>query len=440
MSIYKELQEKITSDPDYVVAECIKLLDANPDDISALFILGYVYTTAERFGLAIAIFRRVVDLTPNKPDSWNNLGIAYHGLKSPVAMECFQKAWQIKPSGTYAANIASCHLEQCEWPEALRWAKKALDFDNGIHGAHVTHGMASLAMGDWRNGWAGFNHSLGGKFRKELQFQEEQRWDGSPDKTLVIYGEQGLGDEIMYSSCVADAAKISKKTILECDPRLEKLFKRSFPGVDVYGTRREAAPWIDDYKIDARAAIAALPGFFRNSAEEFPKKPWLIADPERRLQWRALFDSWGKKPKIGIAWSGGSKHNRPDARHMGLEAFRPLIESVDADYISLQYKDPMAEIEASGLPVKHYKRACETTDYDDTVALVAELDLVVSVPTTVIHVAGALGVKTHCLTPELADWNFHGGLPWYGCVELIWKKKESWYEFAERYVKNFHRV
>ena len=74
MSIYKALQDKISSDPDYVVAECIKLLDVNPDDVGALFMLGYIYTTAERFGLAIAIFRRVVDLTPKKPDCWNNLG------------------------------------------------------------------------------------------------------------------------------------------------------------------------------------------------------------------------------------------------------------------------------------------------------------------------------------------------------------------------------
>jgi hypothetical protein len=438
MSIYKALQDKISSDPDYVVAECIKLLDVNPDDVGALFMLGYIYTTAERFGLAIAIFRRVVDLTPKKPDCWNNLGIAYHGLKSTKAMDCFKKAWGLKQTAFYAANIASAHLEQCEWDKAREWAARAISMDSELAGAHVTHGMTSLALNDWRNGWAGFNRSLGGKFRKELQFKEEGRWDGSPGKDLVIYGEQGLGDEILYASCVGDAAAISKSTMLECDPRLEGLFRRSFPGVCVYGTRRKEAPWIDNHEIDARAAIAALPGFFRNSTEDFKQTPWLTADPERRLQWRALFDSWGKKPKIGIAWSGGSRHNRPDARKIGLEAFRPLIKAIDADYVSLQYKDPTAEIEATGLPVKHYKRACETDDYDDTAALVAELDIVIGVHTSVHHLAGGLGTKSIILVPSKTLWLYANQFPWYDAKLFKQHDAEPWSRTIQRLIKDIN--
>jgi tetratricopeptide (TPR) repeat protein len=420
---YKELEPLIDSDPDHVAAVCTQQLDKDPDDALALFLLGTVYARAERFGLAVNVFKRVVQLKPKRPESWNNLGMAYHGLKSPVALDCFHKAWKLEKRAAYAANIASAHIEQCRWKDALEWADRSLSLGE-TQGAHVTRGMASLALGKWRQGWEGFNHSLGGKFRKEIQFQDEERWDGSPGKTLVVYGEQGLGDEILYSSCIPDIKGC--KVILECDNRLEGLFRRSFPDVDVYGTRREPAPWLDNYTIDARCPIAGLPGFYRNAVEEFPKTPYLKADPDRVIQWKALFDSWGKRPKIGIAWSGGSRHNRPEMRAIGLESFRPLIEGMDADFISMQYKDPTEEIEATGLPVKHFKRACETDDYDDTAGLVAALDMVIGVHTSVHHLAGGLGVKSVILVPDKTLWLYAGDFPWYPATLI--RQNGTWTE------------
>lgn len=435
MSIYTELQSQIDSNPDHVVAECTKLLDKNPDDALALFLMGYVYAMAERFGLAINTFKRVTSLKPEKAESWNNLGMAYHGLKSVQALDCFHKAWNIEQKASYAANIASSHLELCHWKEAKAWADKAIALDPKVNGAWVSRGMACLALGEWRDGWEGFAKSLGGKFRKEIQYQDEGRWDGTLGKTVVVYGEQGLGDEVLYASCIPDAAQ-HNRIILECDPRLEGLFRRSFPSVDVYGTRRLEADWMDSYQIDARCPVAGLPQFFRNDAESFGThgRGWLVADPERRIQWRALFDSWGKKPKIGLAWSGGSRHNRPDMRQIGLEAFRPLIEAVDADFISLQYKDPTAEIEATGLPVRHFKRACETDDYDDTAALVAELDMVIGVHTSVHHLAGGLDVPGVILVPHKTLWLYAGEFPWYASQLFRQHKGEAWVQTIERLI------
>lgn len=433
MSIYSDLQSKVESDPDHVAAECYRLLDKDPEDALALFLLGHVYAMAERFGLAVNMFRRVVQIKPTRAEAWNNLGMAYHGLKSVHALDCFHKAWNIEKKASYAANIASAHVELCHWNDALQWADKSLAIDSKQHGAWITRGMACLALNRWREGWEGFAHSLGGKFRKEIQFQEEERWDGTPGKTLVVYGEQGLGDEVLYASCVPDAAK-DNKIILECDPRLEGLFRRSFPNVDVYGTRRLAAPWLDKYKIDARCAIAGLPQFYRNTPESFGThgRGWLTADPERRIQWRALFDSWGKKPKIGLAWSGGSRHNRPDMRRIGLEAFRPLIEGLDADFVSLQYQDPTEEIKATGLPVHHFKRACETDDYDDTAGLVAELDVVIGVHTSVHHLAGGLDVPSVILVPHKSLWLYAGDFPWYQTQLFRKSKAEDWVQTVTR--------
>lgn len=438
MSIYTELQSQVESDPDHVAAECYKLLDKNPDDHLAMFLLGHVFSMAERFGLAVSLFDRVTKLHPQRAQGWNNLGMAYHGIKHRSAIDCFFKAWELEKKGSYAANIASAHLEQCHWGKALEWAKKAIDMDPSVQGAWVTYGMANLAHGNWAEGWKGYAKSLGGKFRKEVQFQDEVRWDGSPNKSLVVYGEQGIGDEIMYSSCLNDAIKQSANVVLECDPRLEGLFRRSFPMADVYGTRRLDADWVDRYQFDARCAIAGLPEFCRNKESDFPGKPWLLADPERRLQWRALLDSWGKRLKIGIAWSGGSRHNRPDARHIGLEAFRPMIEALDANFVSLQYKDPTEEIKASGLPVRHFKRACETDDYDDTAALVAELDMVIGVHTSVHHLAGGLGVGSIILVPDKTLWLYADKFPWYTARLYRQGKGEAWSSVIQRLTKELH--
>jgi hypothetical protein len=250
---------------------------------------------------------------------------------------------------------------------------------------------------------------------------------------VVFYGEQGIGDEVMYASCLPDALASCKEVVVECDPRLENLFKRSFPGAAVYGTRRQTeVEWPTRHELEARCPVGQLPQFFRTSKESFPGTPYLVADPERRIQWRALFDSWGKKPKIGICWSGGSKHNNPEARDIGLEGFRELIESVDADWVSLQYKDPSAEIEESGLPVKHYPRATLTADYDDTAGLVAELDLVIGPHTSVHHLAGALGVPSLILVPTKSIWIYaQDHMPWYRGATLL-RQVGAWKDTIEK--------
>ena len=442
MSIYQELQDQVESDPDHVAAECTRLLDANPNDALALFLLGHVYAMAERFGLAINIFKRVVQLEPKKPMAWNNLGMAYHGLKSPDALDAFHKALNLDHKAVYLANIASAHLEQCHWKQALEWSDRAIASDPSIKGAHITNGMANLALGNYAKGWEGFSYSLGGKFRKAKQFKDEQPWDGSKGKTIVVYGEQGIGDEVMYSSVIPDLTA-DCSVILECDPRLEGLFRRSFPDVQVYGTRRLEPYWTDQ-PIDANCPIAGLPRFYRNKPEDFPGTPYLTADPERRIQWRALLDSLGNRPKIGIAWSGGSRHNRPKERDMGLEAFRPLIEGMDPDFISLQYKDPTEEIEESGLPVRHFKRACQTDDYDDTAGLVAELDMVIGVHTSVHHLAGGLGVKSIILVPEKTLWLYaKDKMDWYSGARLFRQKAgETWEKTVTRMMddNNLRRI
>jgi hypothetical protein len=371
----------------------------------------------------------VVDLRPQRAEGWNNLGMSLEGLhRDDEARKAFLEAWQRDSKNpNYAANIALTYMEQGNYKKALEWCSKAFALEPGYGPAQTTYGMSNLALGNWKEGWPAMASSIGGKFRHEIVFGDEPRWDGTPGKTVVFYGEQGIGDEVMYASCIPDALEHCEKVIVECDPRLEGLFKRSFPSAVVYGTRRQnEVSWPAEHKIDGRCPVGQLPEFFRPTPESCPGTPYLVADPERRLQWRALFDSWGKKPKIGLCWSGGSKHNNPEHRHVGLAAFRPLIEGLDADWVSLEYKDPSEEIGKSGFPVRHYPRATLTPDYDDTAGLVAELDLVIGPHTSVHHLAGALGVPSLILVPSKTIWIYRlDHMPWYSGASLV-KQSGTW--------------
>lgn len=437
---FNDWEALINEDPDDAARRAARTLDEDPENALALFVIATVYSRAERFGISANIFTRITQIKPERAEPWNNLGMCYSGMgDNAKAQAAFKHAWSLAKTATFAANVGMSYHSEKDHANAMKWCNRALELDPNCRSAKATLGMTHLAQGNWEKGWKYNAASIGGKFRKNIQYLEEPMWEGQKGQTVVFWGEQGLGDEIMYASCIPDAQRECKEVILECDKRLTNLYKRSFPGVHVYGTRGQQVEWPDKHKIDARLAVGQLPEFYRPSPASCPGTPYLVADPERRVQWKALLDSFGKK-KIGIAWTGGSKYNKPSARAMGLEAFREIIESIDATWVSLQYKDPSEEIAASGLPVHHWKRACETDDYDDTAALVAELDLVISVPTTIVHTAGALGVETHCLTHPDADWSFRCGFPWYKSVKLFWKQDETWSKCASRYLERLHRL
>jgi len=240
--------------------------------------------------------------------------------------------------------------------------------------------------------------------------------------TVVVSGEQGIGDEILYASCIPDLVA-TNKVLIDCDPRLTGLFARSFPTCEVYGTRfKKETPLLDNHDPDFQLSMGGLPRFFRNSEEAFPGTAYLTADPERRIQWRALFDSFPGKT-IGLAWQGGLINTEKHLRSFDLDTFAPLFD-LPHTFISLEYDEP----DLKGYPVRHFGRAVNKgVDYDDTMALIAELDLVICVTTTAVHAAGSLGVECWCLTPKYPSYRFHldGDIPWHNSVELV-RQVDTW--------------
>ena len=409
------------------------LLEHDPEDAAALNFLGVIHLELHNFHLAYQFFRRALSEQPEMAPIWVNFGLAAHELgRNKEAINAYLKASQLDQNYVKAyANAAAVLIEEAKWDDAETSCKIGLDIapDDSLTKKNLAH--VYLARHEWTLGWKHWELSLGCKYRKEWQYGDEKRWGGEKKAAVIIYGEQGLGDEICYASCVPDAIKDCRKVIIDCDPKLEKLFKRSFPRADVHGTRTDAHPaWLEDARFEYRCAISSLASFYRNSDADFPGTPYLIADPELVTMWKGLFATWGK-PVYGLCLHGGSKLTGASWRKLEPEDFSPLF-ALNAEFVSLDYKGHLKHPK-----IHEFQWATQCSEYDLTASLIAALDAVIGVNTTAIHCANALGVKTHILVPIKKQWRYEpapdGSYVWSKTATLYQQKEgDTWRDVVRR--------
>ena len=201
-----------------------------------------------------------------------------------------------------------------------------------------------------------------------------------------------------------------------------------------------------DHDIDASISMGALGKHYRPTPESCPGTAYIVPDPDRVCMWKALFAA-EKKPVIGIAWSGGASWTGAVNRRWSLEELLPVFKSVDAVWVSLEYKDASEEIKAfkakyPEIDLRQYPYGTLTEDYDDTAALVSAVDLVFSMQTAAIHLAGAMGKECWCFVNKYPQWRYgpnkNTSLPWYRSVRLFrnvdgWPLEQAANELRNRY-------
>lgn len=392
-----------------------EILDDNPNDASALFILGGIFIQTNKKGLAYNIYARCAKHAPDRSEVWSNFGRCQPDNPEgwERSMECFNKALELNPDSIATmANISSLYLQQCKPKEGLVWALKALSINPDYNVAQSCLGFCYLFLGEWEKGFEFYHAMVGHASRPHIQYNDLPEWDGTPGQTIIVNGEQGIGDELIYSSFIPDIAK-NNKVVYDCMPRLEALMKRSMPeNVHVVGGRwKDEISLPEEFKPTARITQAGLGKYCRKTDADFSGEPYLKADPDMRKAVRGLLGSLGPKPKVGIAWTGGTKQSRMQFRQRTLEALTPLLRNEAVDWISLEYKDRSQEIDAyyqaRKIKVHHYPFITEVKEYDMTAALVSELDLVIAVPTSATQLAGALGTPAWVMVPEITGWLFN---------------------------------
>jgi tetratricopeptide (TPR) repeat protein len=421
-----------------------RLMADHPFERDVLFMAGHIFDKSGNVPVAYHMFKLGTEADPKEASGWLNMGRAAEEIwRTSEAERCYQKALKLAKDEdrdtvrVTLGNLAALCIDNARYAEAETWALKALEKWPDFAGARSNLGFAQLGQRNWAEGWKNYRYCLGTPARTKIQYRDEPEWDGTKDQTVVLYGEQGLGDEISFASMVPDAIRDCKKVIIDCDSRLAGLFQRSFPEAVVYGTRkakpRDGTKWrLEDRQFDASLAIGQIGEFYRTKDEAFDGKPYLKADPERTLMWKSLWAT-KHKPVIGIAWNGGIPKTGAKFRRWTLEQLLPLFESVDAHWVVLEYK-PATELAAfkaahPEIDIKEYPHATLTTDYDDTAALVASLDHVFCIQTAVAHLGGALGVPTWVCVPPISQWRYGTegeSMPWYDALRVLRPRDGEW--------------
>jgi tetratricopeptide (TPR) repeat protein len=438
---------------DEAYAEIDAYMMREPNDAQALALMSAILKKANKCSIAYSIAKRATEIRPDRPEPWNAFAHAAQFLwRMEESESAYRKALERtrdpKQKALYLNNLASTFIDRGRFAKAEPLCRESLALNDDKQTRHNL-GLSLMAQHKWEEGWQLYSASLGTANRLSIRYRspgnEEPVWDGSPGKTVVVYGEQGLGDEICAASMLPDAVRDSKKVIVDCDKRLQGLFRRSFPQANVYGTRT-AKPgegrW-EEKPEDIEASIAGfeLGQFYRKSDADFPGTPYLIPDPDRVAMWKGLFATKGK-PVIGIAWSGGTWHNAGEHRKLPLDQWKPIFDAIDAHWVSLQYKDASEQIK--GTQVMQYPYGTLTSDYDDTAALVASCDLVIAVQTSVNHLAGALGVPVWAMIPEVSQWRYGesgSSIPWYRSMRLFRQQQGKWpvNDIAAELKRHFHQ-
>lgn len=394
-----------------------QLLEQNHQNSGLMATLGSLYVQTNRWGLGIHFLEAAIAKGLQQHDVYTNLALAYQRSgQYDKAKVFYEKSIAGESTPAALTNYSGMFIEAGNPDKCIALCEKAIEQEPNLPVAHWNLALALLGEGKWERAWK--EHEWGFKakgLREERIVLDVPVWDGTPGKTVNVHGEQGLGDEIMFASMLPDLLK-TNTVVLECHKRLEKLFKKAFPQAHVHGTREETeVDWAYDVPIDYRTAIGSLGKFYRNSRDAFPGTPYLkVDDPLPK----------GEKFRVGISWKGGgAKMGRVQKRSVPLTWWKPILDIPDIEFVSVQYglgkEEDLDVMDALGYDIKRFPEV-DAHDYYETARLVASCDLIITVCTSVVHLAGALGVPCWVLTPKHPAWRYQskGPMPWYRSVRL----------------------
>ena len=355
------------------------------------------------------------------------------------AIKHIKTAIQLKPDWPQAySNLGNYLGHEDDFDKALQAYDKALQLDPGYKSAHVNRGLTNLTLGNLGKGWDGYSLRYDDPASPHvLRPWPFPKWSSGPleGKSILVWADQGLGDQILYSSMLEEVADQTSRCVLECEPRLVTLFARSFENVEVLARSRANNKLFADDSFHLQTSLVDLGKKLRRTHASFPKRNSYLESPqtqtiELRKKYSAI--SSGRRV-VGISWK--STNPRTGAlKSTSLQEWGPILETPDAIFVNLQYGDCTKEIATAS---KHF--SCEiiqdsavnpTKDMDMFAAQVAAMDLVISVSNTTVHLAGALGVPVWNLVGKGIGrlWYWFLGRndsPWYPSMRLFRQSKQG---------------
>jgi tetratricopeptide (TPR) repeat protein len=448
----------------------------DPGDSDILIDIGISAWRMKMYDVAKQLFCRYIEARPDAPLGYNNLGslmaeqgdidggidivrsallrmphhsILWHALatmlaedgRAEEALVFYREAIRLDPDvATFQHNLGYALLHLGMMPEALDCYERALKgLHDPIDNAEARHsrGICLIGMGRLEEGFEGYETRLDPRFREYIPYAgNAPLWNGEPleGKHLLVFGEQGLGDEIMFANMLpdlVDAVGPNGHLQIAVDGRLASLFRRSFPQAEIgtlsdrrvyHGEGNQVVRFAnfgqEQAKPDYYVPIASTLHILRTHIEDFPHKPVLKPDPERVAHYREILKAGGDAPTIGICWRSMMLGVARQKYYTTLDTWKPILQTPGVRYVNLQYGDCADDLKqavaAHGVPIEVIEGLDLKLDIEGAAALSAALDLVISAPTAAAAIAGSVGTEvwflTACVTwPQLGTSEY----PWY---------------------------
>jgi tetratricopeptide (TPR) repeat protein len=400
--------------------ECYeRALALKPDLAEAHSNLGVAWNLKDRPDKAIACYHKAIALRPDDADAHYNLGNVLLDMDQlDQAVASYRSAVFLRPHHAKAhINLGNAHVKLRQLDDAAACYRRALEYGPDLDDAHLNLAQVLLATGNFAQGWSEWEWRWrSADFRAQRAFAQP-RWDGSDysGKTILLTTEQGYGDSIQFIRYAPLLAARCRRVVLGCRKELHLLL-RGVQGIAESFVLGDPLP-----PFDAHTAVASLPGIFATTLDSIPARvPYIEPEPARVADWSAKLPPDGRF-KIGLLWSG-SAAPRKDNRPAPLSAFAPLAAIPGIAFHSLQIGPPAQQAKSAPEGMNVVDHSTELHDFADTAALIANLDLVISIDSAVAHLAGAMAKPCWTLLPFVADWRWflnRSDSPWYPTMRLF---------------------
>jgi hypothetical protein len=423
-----------------------RILAKNPAEPLALYMLGSLYSYCGKNGLAIPYLSMAsMFLRKGLPEArlgcLHNLSVALRTEgHEEASMQAAQEALEVDENCSEAwNNMAAAHVNNGNPKDGEKYAKRCVELNPDLAEGWNNLAHILLEQERWPEAWEAYEWrwKVPDAIKKQRNFPGKY-WDGKPTGTLVVHGEQGLGDEIMFLSMLEEVKPLCKRLVVEANHKLIPLLRRSLNCEVV--ANPEQVMHITDGKIDSWISMGSLGRLFRRDEQSFQKqKPYLKPDPSRVAYWRSRLEALGPGPYIGLAWKGGTLKTHEAVRNPPIELFADLIKEIPAQFVSLQYtRDAALQAGLWGIP--HWQQAID--DIDEQAALIGACDSVISVAQLALHLAGAQGKETIGIIGSKPAWRYgltRHRMAWYPSVRLERQQGKDWSGLMRWLIKDINK-
>ena len=405
---------------DEAIVSCRRALELEPKFVEALNVIGSALQEKGDLYEGDASFRRAYELAPENTEALNNFG-AVLDRQGDIdgAIECWLKILDVAPEHSRALNnLGIAMVSQGKLNEGVAYYQRAMASAPDYAEAFFNYSLALLVQGDFENGWANYSRRLERRDVREDNFRfSSEVWDGAPlrGKTILIHAEQGLGDTLQFVRYGKDVAARGGRVILECHPAQKSLLL-DISGFDAVIGKGESLP-----EYETHVSLLSLPRIFGTNLDSIPADvPYLSSPIGVAIPGNLHLEK--DRLKVGLAWAGNPNHLNDRNRSIPLEKFDSLLKLKGIKFYSLQVGSSVDDIARLSLNEFIEDLSPKLTDFAATAAAVDKLDLVISVDTSIVHLAGAMARPVWTLLPLAPDWRWLLGRddsPWYPTMRLF---------------------